>query len=138
MSKKPLTLARFEALPDTQKDACVALAMGWEQDTWLWARAPECRKSPPPYFTAAGPDRWKWWGEMIDALCKAQLGIAFAHSQATPVPGCVIPEHWSLSDYAGGVTLGELTDDTDTLGHALVRALCAAGKLEENADVPNL
>ena len=140
----PAGLKAIAAKDPLAADALVAPAMGW---ALLPAHCPDCgnpawerddvrRHAPPPYWScpADAPDRWRWWGEMIEALCKAHHGIVFAHSQASQVPGGIIPDHWGISDYAGGVLLGELTEDDTSLPHALCLALAAAGKIEEKPD----
>ncbi|HUS92187.1 MAG TPA: hypothetical protein VM695_10080 [Phycisphaerae bacterium] len=137
---RTLTLDRLDALTPEQVDASAALAMGWEPyyvhaegaaGGWppSWTRGGvgskredlpfECRFDPPPYYTcpADAPDRWKWWGEMIEALVR---------------------RGWEISINATETICGHEAIDAEAEAatpRALVRALCAAGRLFEPSDL---
>ena len=151
MSKKPLPLDRFDALPDTQKDACAAVAMGWEFNpesevvSAYWFRRRDDGRidlapldGPPPYFTGApgAPGRDRWNGEMLRALRKEFAGevvtVMFFPSGRVSVGVSSARFAAVTQELVGGECDG--TVKGDTLADALVRALCAAGKLSDPSD----
>ena len=136
---KVLSLPAFEALTDEQKDACVALAMGWEFDPdachgeGRWRRfnadrVPlEATWRPPPYVSHApdARDRWRWRGEMIEALCNVE-GWAELSFEVPRHGGWLVTGPWTEGS--------AFNSKGDNLALALCRALCAAGKLEEPSE----
>lgn len=124
---KLLTPARCDALFATAEgkrvlDAAVAVAMGWDGPGRLrqwYHRRWEPRATPPPYASCApdAPDRWRWRGEMIEALA-ATPHAAMTESQAMGAAFSIL-----------GVML--LDADAPAVPIACIKGLVAAGKLKE-------
>ena len=132
---RTLTLDRFDALTPRQKDACVALAMGWEFDPdachgeGRWRRfnadrVPlEATWRPPPYVSHApdAPDRWRWWGEMIEQV--------IANGYSVEIGNTISGRRYAVCRHA--TKPSQFAYD---VAEALCRALCAAGKLSHPSD----
>ena len=135
-AEKLLTPDRCDALFATDEgkrvlDAAVAEAMGWRRyepgghpDATFWRRGDDIYREginertadPPPYASAAAdaPDRWRWWGEMIEAL--VECAWAFGHSP-------------DFGEWFGRE--GDNIVSSPSIARALIKALAAAGKIKE-------
>jgi len=118
-----MTPERFKeiAASDPKRaDALVAEAMGWHKADGGWVRGEwhVFGNAPPPYLTAAGPDRWKWWGELIEAVFALDFDVCMERDNLDA------PREYCIAHY------GYDAQVNDSLPLALGCALAAAGMIE--------
>ena len=124
-----MTPERFReiAASDPERaNAMVTTAMGWlpsrdcHGKLWCWerGRSEVSRSTPPPYLTAAGPDRWKWWGELIEAVFALDFDVCMERDNLDA------PREYCIAHY------GYDAQVNDSLPLALGCALAAAGMIE--------
>lgn len=132
-----ISIDRFKAIAvidPKRADALVAKALGWEHrpekahtnpEGW-WrdgipreSRAGRILVEPPPYWSCAADaqDRWRWRGEMFDALARLNADAG-------------------RDGYAAAFAFvgWQLCNAPDNISHALCLALVAAGMVKEDSD----